>query len=73
MLIKTGKPVEGIERLSGLPRGTEALGRYKERSSDVPITTIRLAIEMPAAERPAFEYMDERSAATVRPPERPAP
>ena len=58
-----GRVIEGIERLSGLPRGTEALGRYKERSSDVPITTIRLASEMPAAERPAFEYMDERSAA----------
>ena len=58
-----GRVIEGIERLSGLPRGTEALGIYKDRAQDVPITSIRLASEMPAAERPQFEYMDEHSPA----------
>ena len=58
-----GRVIEGIERLSGLPRGTEALGFYKERTQDVPIATVRLASELPAAERPAFEYLDERSGA----------
>jgi len=58
-----GRVIEGIEHLSGLPRGTEALGRYKERSSDVPITTIRLASAMPDGERPVFEYLDEGSKA----------
>ena len=53
-----GRVVEGIERLSSLPRGTEALGFYKERTSDVPIAAIRLASEIPAAGRPAYEYMD---------------
>ena len=53
-----GRVIEGIERLSSLPRGTEALGFYKERSSDVPIASVRLASEIPAAERPQFEYMD---------------
>jgi peptidylprolyl isomerase len=53
-----GRVVEGIERLSSLPRGTEALGFYKERSSDVPIASVRLASEIPAAERPEYEYMD---------------
>jgi peptidylprolyl isomerase len=58
-----GRVVEGIELLSALPRGTEALGFYKERSMDVPIATIRLASEMPAAERPAFQFLDEQSKA----------
>ncbi|HUR58878.1 MAG TPA: peptidylprolyl isomerase [Opitutaceae bacterium] len=57
-----GRVIEGIERLSGLPRGTEALGVYKDRAQDVPIASIRLASAIPSAERPAFEYMDERSA-----------
>jgi peptidylprolyl isomerase len=57
-----GRVVEGIDRLSSLPRGTEALGFYKERSQDVPITAARLASEIPAAERPAFEYLDTGSA-----------
>jgi hypothetical protein len=37
-------------------------GFYKERSQDVPITAARLASEIPAAERPAFEYLDTGSA-----------
>ena len=53
-----GRVIEGIERLSSLPRGTEALGFYKDRSSDVPIASVRLASEIPTAERPQFEYMD---------------
>ena len=44
-----GRVISGIERLSALPRGTEALGFYKERSQDVPIASVRLASEMPAA------------------------
>jgi peptidylprolyl isomerase len=31
-----GRIVQGIEHMSSLPRGTEALGFYKERTSDVP-------------------------------------
>jgi peptidylprolyl isomerase len=56
-----GRVVEGIENLSSLPRGTEALGFYKERSSDVPIAQVRLAADIPAAERPSFQYMDTAS------------
>ena len=58
-----GRVVEGMERFSSLPRGTEALGFYKERSQDVPIASVRLASELPAGERPAFEYLDTGSAA----------
>ena len=57
-----GRVVEGIDRMSALPRGTEALGFYKERSQDVPIANVRLASQLPAAERPAFQQMDVMSA-----------
>ena len=57
-----GRVVEGIERMSSLPRGTEALGFYKERGMDVPIASVRLASQLPPAQRPRFEYMDTAGA-----------
>jgi peptidylprolyl isomerase len=57
-----GRVVEGIDKLSSLPRGTEALGFYKDKAQYVPIAGIRLASEMPATDRPGFEYMDTASA-----------
>jgi peptidylprolyl isomerase len=57
-----GRVIEGIDKLSSLPRGTEALGFYKDKGQNVPIASIRLASEMPAADRPAFEYMDTGTA-----------
>jgi peptidylprolyl isomerase len=57
-----GRVIDGIDRLASLPRGTEALGFYKDKAQYVPIASIRLASEMPAAERPAYEYMDSSSA-----------
>ena len=56
-----GRVVSGIEHLASLPRGTEALGFYKERSSDMPIASVRLASDLPEAGRPKFEYLDETS------------
>ena len=57
-----GRVVAGIENLSSLPRGTEALGFYKERSSDVPIASVHLASELAPGARPRFEYLKESSA-----------
>lgn len=57
-----GRVISGIEHMSSLPRGTEALGIYKERSQDVPIASVRMANELPAGERPSFQYMDTNSA-----------
>ena len=57
-----GRVIDGIDRLSALPRGTEALGFYKEESQHVPISMVRLASKIPAAERPAYQYMDTGSA-----------
>jgi peptidylprolyl isomerase len=57
-----GRVIEGIERMSALPRGTEALGFYKDANQNVPISSVRLASEIPAAERPAFQVMDTMGA-----------
>ena len=56
-----GRVIDGIDKLSSLPRGTEALGFYKEQAQYVPIASIRLASEIPSADRPDFEYMDTGS------------
>ena len=57
-----GRVIEGIDQLSSLPRGTEALGFYKDKAQFVPIAGIRLASQMPPGERPVFEYLDTGSA-----------
>lgn len=52
-----GRVLEGIEHLSSLPRGTEGgLGLYKDASLHVPIVSVRLASDLPVAERPQFQY-----------------
>jgi peptidylprolyl isomerase len=61
-----GRVVDGIDHLSSLPRGTDSLGMYKDKAQYVPIAGIRLASQMPAAERPAYEYMDTGSASFAR-------
>ena len=56
-----GRVISGIEQLSALPRGSETMGFYKAGSAAVAITSIALASNLPAASRPAFEYLDETS------------
>lgn len=58
-----GRVVEGMALLSARPRGTEALGFYKDPASAIPIARARLAADIPAAERPAFEAMRSDSPA----------
>ena len=57
-----GRVIEGIERMSSLPRGTEALGFYKDASMHVPISAVRPGSEIPAGARPAYQFMDTQSA-----------
>lgn len=57
-----GRVVEGIERLTALPRGTEALGFYKVEAQHVPISSVMLASELVPGARPAFQMMDTSSA-----------
>jgi peptidylprolyl isomerase len=61
-----GRVIDGIANLSALPRGTEALGFYKDKAQAAPISMVRLASEIPAAGRPSYEYMDTRSATFER-------
>jgi len=58
-----GRVIDGIDRLSSLPRGTEALGFYKDKAQYAPIVGLRLASQMPPGERPSYQYMDSGSAA----------
>jgi peptidylprolyl isomerase len=57
-----GRVVEGIEHLSSLPRGTGALGFYEDPEQRVPVASIRLASELPQAERPRMQYLSTESA-----------
>ena len=51
-----GRVVEGMEFLSALPRGTGNLGFYGTEAERTPILSVRLARDLPAAERPRFQY-----------------
>lgn len=57
-----GRVISGIENLSSLPRGTGPLGFYEKPGQRVGITSIRIASELPAAERPKFQYLSTESA-----------
>lgn len=52
-----GRVVHGMERLSSLPRGTGALGFYEKAEQNVPIREIRLASDVPPAERTSLELL----------------
>jgi peptidylprolyl isomerase len=56
-----GRVVDGIDRFSTLPRGTEALGFYKDKAQYVPIAGVRLASDMPVGNRPSYQVMDTGS------------
>ncbi|MGK2910523.1 MAG: peptidylprolyl isomerase [Sphingobium sp.] len=56
-----GRVIEGIAHLSSLPRGTAEIGMYGPEQEATPIQSVRLASDMPAAERPNFEIMDTAS------------
>ncbi|MFZ5695823.1 MAG: peptidylprolyl isomerase [Pseudomonadota bacterium] len=56
-----GRVVEGMAHLSSLPRGSGELGFYTADEKTVPILSVRLASELPEAERPHFRVMDVAS------------
>lgn len=61
-----GRVIEGIDHLSSLPRGTQPLGFYATAAERVPIVSVRLASELPAAQQPQFEYLATDSASFAR-------
>ena len=52
-----GRVVSGMPLLTTLPRGTGPLGFYEQPSQYVPISTLRLAADVPAAQRSHLEVM----------------
>jgi peptidylprolyl isomerase len=52
-----GRVIEGIANLSALPRGKGEAGVYDDPALRVPIVSVRLGSELPAAEQPHFEYL----------------
>jgi peptidylprolyl isomerase len=52
-----GRVVQGMEKLTALPRGTEALGFYATAAERTPIRSVRFASEVPAAERVDLEVL----------------
>ena len=52
-----GRVLQGMELLSALPRGTGPLGFYEDPAQRAPIRAIRLASEVPPAERTPIEVL----------------
>ena len=58
-----GRVVQGMERLTALPRGTGPLGFYTEPAMRTPIRSIRLAADVPEAQRERLEIFRTDTAA----------
>jgi cyclophilin family peptidyl-prolyl cis-trans isomerase len=52
-----GRVLQGMEYLSGLPRGTGPLGFYEQPSQHVTISSARLMSDVPAAQRSKLEVL----------------
>jgi peptidylprolyl isomerase len=52
-----GRVVQGIELLSTLPRGTGRLGFYDQPEQRVPIKSVRVAADVPKADRTQLEIL----------------
>jgi peptidylprolyl isomerase len=52
-----GRVVQGMELLATLPRGTGALGFYERPAERTPIKSVRVAADVPQAERTPLEVM----------------
>ena len=61
-----GRVIEGMEFLSSLPRGHGPLGFYEDPAKRVPILSVRLASDLPAAEQPHYEYLSTKSQAFAK-------
>ena len=71
-----GRVIEGMQYLSALPRSSATMGFYADSRERTPIVSVRLASDLPAAERPHFEYRatdNPRFAAAIAAREHPRP
>lgn len=56
-LTVVGRVVEGMEKLSALPRGPGPMGFYAHPQDRTPILDIRVAADLPPAQRPNIEIL----------------
>jgi len=71
-----GRVIEGMQYLSAMPRSDAAMGMYAQANERTGIVSVRLASDIPAAERPHFEYRatdNPRFAAVIGAREHPKP
>jgi peptidylprolyl isomerase len=52
-----GRVLEGMPLLAALPRGQGDLGFYANPAERIPIRSMRLAADLPPAERPSFQVL----------------
>jgi peptidylprolyl isomerase len=52
-----GRVLKGMEWLSGLPRGTAAMGMYDKPEQFVTIKSAKLAADLPPDQRPKMEIL----------------
>ncbi|HUB89089.1 MAG TPA: peptidylprolyl isomerase [Dyella sp.] len=57
-----GRVLEGMPYLSALPRGSGPLGFYAQAAQRVPILSVKLAADLPAAQREKLEVLRTDSA-----------
>jgi peptidylprolyl isomerase len=57
-----GRVLKGMELLSSLPRGSGEMGFYVASEHPVPIESVRIAADLPAAERTPIEVLRTESA-----------
>jgi peptidylprolyl isomerase len=65
-VVAVGRVLRGMELLSSLPRGTEAMGFYAKPEQRAPIKSIRLATDVPETERTALEVLRTDTALFAR-------
>lgn len=57
-----GRVIQGMELLSALPRGPAPMGFYTDKTQRVPIESVRLAADLPPAQRPKVQVLRTDSA-----------
>ena len=56
-ITQVGRVVQGMDLLGALPRGPEPMGFYEDPAQRTPIRAVRLASELPVAERTPLEAL----------------
>ena len=60
-----GRVISGMENLTARPRGTEALGFYKDASQQTGFASAKMASDLPNETRPKYQALNPKSASFV--------